>query len=289
MAIPTPESSRSLLDGPEVHRILVALDSSRSSLRALGAAAEMARTLQAEIEGLFIEDEELVRLAALPFSRQVGFTCGGETSVDSDAVERQFRLLARQAQAALARAADAASVPWRFTVRRGLVRETLTRVASDSDIVSLGHHGWSGGLRRHLGSSARGLLAGFHRSVLLLPDEQVATSPLLLVYDGSQGAEQALQLVARLLASRQVDSVVILVSDPTPAADLKARVEGRLSSAQTRLRYVEVKSRDHQVLADAVRAVRPGLCVVSAEGDWVRSDAFRQLLLDTPFAALLVR
>jgi hypothetical protein len=50
----------------EIHRILVALDASVRSLAALEAAAELAAEWHAELLGLFVEDVELLRLAATP-------------------------------------------------------------------------------------------------------------------------------------------------------------------------------------------------------------------------------
>ena len=49
-------------------RILVALDASAHSHAALAAAVALAARLHAEIEGLFVEDINLLRLAELPFT-----------------------------------------------------------------------------------------------------------------------------------------------------------------------------------------------------------------------------
>ena len=54
-----------------IRRILIALDASTHSLAALHAAAEMAANMQAELIGLFVEDENLLHLAGLPFAQEV--------------------------------------------------------------------------------------------------------------------------------------------------------------------------------------------------------------------------
>ena len=53
-------------------RILVALDGSAHVLAALQAASEMAARMKSELVGLFVEDINLVRLAGLPFPRELG-------------------------------------------------------------------------------------------------------------------------------------------------------------------------------------------------------------------------
>jgi len=64
------------LEARALRRILVALDASRSSLEALRAAAALAARMGAELECLFIEDVNLVRLGQLPVARQVTLTGG---------------------------------------------------------------------------------------------------------------------------------------------------------------------------------------------------------------------
>jgi hypothetical protein len=80
------------------------------------AIARLAKEMQAELLGLFIEDAELLRFAALPFAAEVGYPSAARRSVDLAAVER-----ALQHQAALLRKALAASLgehAWSFRVAR---------------------------------------------------------------------------------------------------------------------------------------------------------------------------
>jgi len=56
----------------ETPRILVALDASRNSLTALKAAAEVASLMHADLQAVFVEDVNLLRLAGLPFVHEIG-------------------------------------------------------------------------------------------------------------------------------------------------------------------------------------------------------------------------
>ena len=67
--VPEPEA-------PQANRILVALDASPQSEAALRAAAELAALLEAELEGLFVEDINLLHLCGLPFGREIRLVYG---------------------------------------------------------------------------------------------------------------------------------------------------------------------------------------------------------------------
>ncbi len=115
-----------------MRRILVTLDSSGGSLEALEGAAMMAAELDAELAGVFVEDANLLRLAALPCSAEVGFASARARNLNSETVERTFKHLAADARRALISAAERARVRWTFEVARGsVVREALRAVHQD--------------------------------------------------------------------------------------------------------------------------------------------------------------
>ena len=72
-----------------VERILVAIDASPGSLAAAETAARLAALLNAELEGLFVEDDRLLRLPAAPLARQVDSITAGPRSRRSPARMRR--------------------------------------------------------------------------------------------------------------------------------------------------------------------------------------------------------
>ena len=82
------------------------------------AVARLAQELQAELLGLFIEDVELLRFAALPFAREVGFPSASRRAMDLGALERQMRVQARALEDALAAVLGPAPAGWSFRVER---------------------------------------------------------------------------------------------------------------------------------------------------------------------------
>ena len=125
----------------ERRRILIGLDSSPTSLRGLAAAAEMAARLDAELVGLFVEDDNLLRLAELPNSFEIGLRSARSRHLDPEVIARLFRQMAERARVAVVRAAEREHVRCSFEVARGsMIGQLLQAMAISS--------GGSGELRR---------------------------------------------------------------------------------------------------------------------------------------------
>ena len=74
-----------------VRRILVALDGSVHASGALEAATALAARLHAELEGIFVQDVDLARLAALPIGREIQFLTGQGRDFTADELDAQNR------------------------------------------------------------------------------------------------------------------------------------------------------------------------------------------------------
>lgn len=81
------------------------------------AAARLARELEAEFLGLFIEDADLLRLASLPFAREMGLASASLLAMDVASLERQLRAQAQMLEASL-QAIFGAAPRWTFRVER---------------------------------------------------------------------------------------------------------------------------------------------------------------------------
>jgi hypothetical protein len=106
------------------------------SLMPAQAIAALAKEMQAELLGLFIEDVELLRLAALPFAAEVGFPSAVRRPLDVAALERTLRAQAAALRAALARAVDP-SVTWSLRVTRATAAETVAGALAEGFAPSL--------------------------------------------------------------------------------------------------------------------------------------------------------
>ena len=202
-----------------IQRILVALDASTYSLAALEAAAALAAVQRAELVGLFVEDENLLHLAGLPFAREVRAPSAKHKSISSDEMEHELRLQASQARQALESAATRFSVRWSFHTVRGQVTTTLLAAALEADLLAMGRVSRPFSSRSRLGSTARAAMAETKRSLLLMPHDSNLSYPILVTYDGTMAARQALEAAARMAQAGGNHLTVLLLSDTLEQAE----------------------------------------------------------------------
>jgi nucleotide-binding universal stress UspA family protein len=150
------------------HRIVVGLDASPDSEAALRAAVLLASALEAEVHGVFVEDERLLRAAALPCSRQLWPVTGSAAAFDPLALASLLRWQARQAERLLALVASARGVTWSFRVLRGPVAEAVMEAARSADLLVLGRTSAPAVRRTGPGRTAVEVAERAARPVLLL-------------------------------------------------------------------------------------------------------------------------
>lgn len=92
-------------------RVVVHLSSSAAHPIAIEAAVWLARAFQSEIEGLYVENEELVHMASYPFAQEVSLTGRITRSISTQEIERQFRAASAAFHTEIAKKARAAEVP----------------------------------------------------------------------------------------------------------------------------------------------------------------------------------
>lgn len=101
-----------------IKRVIVPLDAASETSTAIDTAARLAARWRVPVHGVFIEDEELIGLAGLPFARQVTLGVGLEP-LTKDQVEDHIRAFAERARREFAAAAKRHDVKWSFETVRG--------------------------------------------------------------------------------------------------------------------------------------------------------------------------
>jgi hypothetical protein len=119
-----------------IERVVVALDAISENRAAIDTAARLAARWHARLHGIFVEDDDLLRLANLPFARQVSLGAGVERLTLQQA-ERQLRAFAEYARRDLAAAAQRRGIAWSFDIVRGAASAGLG-AASATDFVVAG-------------------------------------------------------------------------------------------------------------------------------------------------------
>ncbi len=274
-----------------IERILVALDASPHSLAALGAAVELAARFQAELAGLFVEDESLLRAADLSFVSEVGLFSATCRRVDGEEMERQIRVQSRRVRRVFTVTTERAQVAWSFRVARGTVLREVLAAASEADVLVLGKAGWSLVRRGHLGSTVRGILPKRFGLALILEEGTCLGAPLAVVYDGSPAADRALAAADVLRQEPDVDQpliVLVLAKDPDEAESLQSQAVSHLAEQGGQARYRTLTQANVLQLVDILQVEQCGTLVLPAQGMVLRNSALVSLLEGLDLPILLV-
>lgn len=190
-----------------VRHILLALDSMQDA-SALELAAQLAALLQGTLQGVFVENSDLLRLAQLPFAHEVTLTSARPRRLDTAQLERDLRAQAEQVRRLLENHALRHSVEWSFRIERGALTATLA-TSGTTDIVMLGRSGVSA------------------------HEQRSGAAPILAVYDGSAAAGRALDTAADIA---QGDLLVLLPA--AQAAELRTAAASQLAARGLRASYL---------------------------------------------------
>lgn len=117
-------------------RVIVGIDAGVPLDRvALETAAGIAGRIEGELAGLFVENVDLLHLAALPFTREIGLTSIASREIDVARMERSLKAVAGEAHRLLEAVAARAHVRWSFNVIRGVLADEVAGAAARADLV----------------------------------------------------------------------------------------------------------------------------------------------------------
>lgn len=270
-----------------IGRILVAVDASEDATAALEAAVEMAAAMRAEVQGIFVEEEDLLRAGRLSVCREISFFAREARHIGSSDLERQLRAHARRIRAQLQQAAERAQVPWSFTTARGDVATELRRASRDVDLVAVGATGRSFG--QPPGSTVDELVAEAPTPVLVLRRASRLGLGVHALYDGTEAGRRAVALAAELSRREQPPLTVFLLADDEDTAGVMAeRLGGWLTERGIRPRFRRLPPSGTGRLSEVLSAERCGLFVAPRSSFRGNRGAARKLVRHADFPLMLV-
>jgi hypothetical protein len=119
-------------------RVLLALQGGEPASEPMAAALRLATSMRAELAGLFVEDVDLLRLAALPFTREVGLASAVVRPLETADIERTLRRQAEQLREWFAGRAAESHLKWSFEVARGRLIEQVMAAGQRADFIVVG-------------------------------------------------------------------------------------------------------------------------------------------------------
>ncbi len=262
-----------------IRRILLALDTATYGLAAFETATALAARLDAELHALFVEDINLLRLAALPFARETCLTSATTRRLQNPDMEHTLRAEATRAQAALAAVATRLNVRWSFHVTRGQMAAQVRAVALETDLVALAFAGGAPARLTQVAATMEMVMHGAPCPLLMLPPGATIRPPFLVIYDGSPASVRALRLAGQLAEAEGRGVTVLLVAtEPPVARRLRTESDSVLAEANVIPHYPALPRADAADIARAVHAASAGTLVMAAESPIFDGEMRRRLL-----------
>ena len=273
----------------DVRRIVVAIDGSREAADVLEAAARLAARLHAELEGVFVRDINLVRLAGLPVGREIQFLTGQGRDFTAEALEADIRTREFAAERALAAAAERVHVKYSFRTAQGQMDVEFVTAAGGGDllIVSSGSRSpWGAARFTHTARVAERA----PRSVLISKPGALLAGVPLVCHDGSIGSWHALDAGLYFFGVHEGRlAVLILADDRTEAETLRVQVEAHLAARGVSPRFLYgVRPRAPEMCRLAGEA-GAGVLVMAADCPALDAPRRREVLEAIACPVLIVR
>ncbi len=255
-----------------VRRITVTLGTSESGRLPLETAARLAAILGAELEGVFVEDINLIRLSGLPFLREVRPWSIADEQVSSQRMQRELRTLARRAEQMIERVARETGVPWSFQVWQGRPEAASLLQAFGAEILSLGR------------ISSRVSSRMFAPARRPTPLSRETNTSISVLFSGSEQAARAAATACSLARDMGARLTVML---PAAMPALKEQALAILKQHGQVARFVELAGVDAPSLRLAADTAGPSILITEAEHPLLQQAGLDQCL-DALFCPVLL-
>lgn len=257
------------------HRIVLVMQVPPSSEASFDPVLRIARRSAARIEGVFVEDQRMLAIAALPSARFVHARIHSAATPDERALRRAIRVTSSRARQAFTARVTATSVPWSFSSRQcaSLSEAFGGATAGDLYVVPLLRDGSNIGQVAEL---AGAVMQGIPASLLVLNERGTPNASILVLFDGDLG-----DLAAALELADQFEcraSILAVAEDDGTAAALAEQARRHLDNVKRSADVATLVYRDAADLDRAIRAAAPATLVVDRAGRSARALDIAELL-----------
>ncbi len=260
-------------------RVLVVLDSATSSESTLQTAASVAAAAACELTGLFIEDQDLIHLAALPFARETQLNKAMTQTLKPERLQQDLRAQASLARTAIAKHAAEHRLSWSFQVVHGRTEEQILVAASSGDIIAmarrvgpLAQFGRASLQARSIAAKAPGPL------IIAGATEETRPGIVLLPYDASAAAAQMLGIASDLAQTRGEPLEIMLLGE---AARIIEDVHDHIRAVHGKVPHPSLRvwiPRDQVTAIHRLCELHQGLLVLPADAPWFRPGQIEEII-----------
>lgn len=267
-----------------ISRVVIACDAVSANEASIEIAAQLATWLDAALRGIFIEDEALLNLTAIPAVRHIG--AGGESfaAVDEPTLLHQFAAHAARMRAAIEAAARTQELAWSFDVVRGIPSTSILDMRDqDLLVIEAESRPFVSGAR--LASRLLAAALESERPILLLRNGGRAVSGIIALVQGSAARAASLITSAARLASASDRALTLFLTNA--GCDERAVIDCVCSISQELAARSNIERPNRNTLANVAAAGR--LLVIDADPTINDAASLRALLATTRADILFLR
>lgn len=257
-------------------RIVICFGGAPASLATLDTVVTVARAFRGEIEGVFIEDQQLVTLATLPFAREVSLVSRRSRALTPDRLARDIRAMASAMRERMEELAARASVPFRFAGALANLEQFFGGVQAEKlPFLALAEP-----LETQRVAELHRILTGrmdVGGLIITGPRAHRHRGPVVAIVEDSNNAKRVIATAARLAAAGASPLIVV------PASHDAALAEA-VEAASSEVSPMAAARIEHATLEDAAGAIRvlrrlgSGLLVAELGGAFLPDETALQRL-----------
>jgi hypothetical protein len=254
-----------------VRRLMLAVDASQCAAVDVRAVIELAALMGAELQGLFVEDSDLLGLAQLPFAREFGRSSGLDRPIVRESVESLLRRRIQNVIGELERAGKLRNVPVSHRTARGKVVHQALEQGARGDIVILRP-------------------PGVARPTASPHAVQRRPGPVMVWYEDGPAGAVSCDIAAYV--ARQL-GVGLLVGFSTArfssADDVRKQIAGLLTQASSPVSILGITGAQVGEVIEAARTARAVQLVLAGSGSLATSEMLERILAELAVGLVLVR
>lgn len=262
--------------GRVIERVLVPLDATSDNHVAIDTAVHLAARAKAPLHGVFVEDEDLLHMAALPFARQVSLGVGAEALTRAQ-IELHLKAAAERAHRELAAAAKRHHVRSTFEIVRGASERVLAD-ASEGDLVVMGGEAHPIGQHFRMGCRWWAAVEVTPGPFLLVRHDLSAGGMIVvLLRERTAGARRLVEAAAQIAAA--ADGALTVICPPALAGspDFDAWLTDAIGDLRLHLQ-VEIAPQEANTLRDRIAELGCHMLAVEVDEGESRCEQVRELL-----------
>jgi hypothetical protein len=255
-----------------IRSILVALDDACSDHETMETAAHLAADLHAELQGLYVQDVNVLRMAALPFTEEITTASGETRPIDEQSMERAMQNKAEQVRRLMEQTAASVQIRCSFSVARGRVPHCALLSTREVDLVLFGSRSHAPSVRPPLGVRTRS-----------------SVRPIVAVVDAETMSARTLDTAAAVGQSQGRGLVVLVCrAEPEAVEDLAHTIREAVAEFDVMVRVPLRPIHTVPALIESLQACRAALVLLSRDSPLLDEFAVQTLLENLDCSIVLV-